>query len=210
MPITTDNVLLNDTDGDGDALSVTGLDLSKTKGVVTDNGDGTFDYDPNGAFDDLQAGQSATDTFFYFATDGVDTVRSEVTITINGEDDPEPVLNPVVGTAGSDNLIGSDQGDIIRSLAGSYDRMTGGAGADVFVFGEESHNGVRERDLIMDYEVGIDAIVLTNGASVGSIRQTSSSVVVFLEGDGDAIYVLGDGLSEESLTVFSDAEFNFG
>lgn len=209
-PVRTGNVLLNDTDGDGDGLSVSGLDLSETKGVVTDNGDGTFDYDPNGAFDGLQEGQSATDTFFYFATDGVDTVRGEVTITINGEDDTEPILNPVVGTAGSDNLIGSVQGDIIRSLAGSYDRMTGGAGADVFVFGGESHNGVRERDVIMDYEVGIDTIVLTNGASVGSIRQTSSSVVVFLEGDGDAIYVLGDGLSEESLTVFSDAEFNFG
>ena len=209
-PITTDNVLLNDSDGDDDALSVSGLDLSETKGVVTDNGDGTFDYDPNGAFDDLQEGESATDTFFYFVTDGVEAVRGEVTITINGEDEPEPGLNSVVGTAGSDNLIGTNEADSIRSLAGSYDRMTGGLGADEFVFGEETQNGIRERDVILDYEVGIDSIVLANGASIGSVRLGSGSVVIFLEGDGDAIYVRGDDVTDDNLTIFTDVEFDFG
>src|SRR5207244_7854302 len=40
-----------------------------TKGKVTDNGDGTFTYDPNGAFIGLTAGATATDKFHYKVTD---------------------------------------------------------------------------------------------------------------------------------------------
>ncbi|WP_199913507.1 cadherin-like domain-containing protein [Ruegeria sp. Alg231-54] len=89
QPFTTGNVLANDTDGDGDVLSFSGLDIEGTQGIVIDNGDGTFKYDPNGAFDDLREGETATDTFGYFVSDGVDTVRGEVTVTITGEDHPD-------------------------------------------------------------------------------------------------------------------------
>ncbi len=88
-PFATGNVLANDTDGDGDTLSVAGLDLEGTQGLVIDNGDGTFKYSPNGAFDDLREGETTTDTFGYFVSDGVDTVRGEVTVTITGEDHPD-------------------------------------------------------------------------------------------------------------------------
>ena len=63
---------------------------------------------------------------------------------------------------------------------------------------------MRERDVILDYEVGLDSIVLEGGASVGSIRQASSQVVVFLEGDGDAIYVRGDGVTADNLAIVTD------
>ena len=122
----------------------------------------------------------------------------------------EPALNPIVGTEASDYLVGTDEADAIQSLGGSYDKMAGGLGEDVFVFGAETLNGRRERDVILDYEVGMDAIVLTDGASVGSIRQTSTQVVVFLEGDRDAIYVRGDGVTDDNLSIFTDAEFVFG
>ena len=93
------------------------------------------------------------------------------------------------------------------SLAGSYDKMSGGAEADQFIFGAEANNGVRERDVILDYEVGLDEIVLQDGASVASIRETSSQVVVFLEGDRDAIYVRGDGVTAENITIVTDDVF---
>lgn len=99
--------------------------------------------------------------------------------------------SPIIGTSSSDYLVGTDKADMIHSLGGSYDRSAGGLGADIFVFGSEALNGVRERDVILDYEVGIDAIMLTDGATVGSIRQTSTGAVIFLEGDLDAIYVNG-------------------
>ena len=90
--LTTGNVLANDTDPDAsDTLSVTGLDTAVTKGKVLNNGDGTFDYDPNGEFDDLSEGETATDTFTYTVSDGsggTDTAAVTITITGNGTSSP--------------------------------------------------------------------------------------------------------------------------
>ncbi len=110
----------------------------------------------------------------------------------------------IMGTITSDYLVGTDNADIIHSLGGSYDRSIGGVGADIFVFGAETLNGIRERDVIMDYEVGIDSIMLTGGASVGSIRETSTGVAIFLDGDFDAIYVQGQSVTPENLTFLPE------
>ena len=66
----TGSVLANDSDPDGDPLSISAVDTSATVGEVVDNGDGTFTYDPNGQFDDLAAGETATDSFSYTVSDG--------------------------------------------------------------------------------------------------------------------------------------------
>ena len=52
--------------GDTHSFSV---DATGTLGKVTDNGNGTFNYDPNGAFETLKAGATATDTFHYTVKD---------------------------------------------------------------------------------------------------------------------------------------------
>lgn len=116
-------------------------------------------------------------------------------------------LNLVEGTDGRDNLVGTDDADAIRSLGGSYDKMFGGEGADQFIFGSEANNGERGRSVIMDYEVGIDAIVLEDGASVGSIRESRGQAIVYLEDDRDAIYVRGDGVTAENLSIITEDAF---
>jgi VCBS repeat-containing protein len=201
--------LLNDLDIDGDTLAIVGLDLKGMQGTVIEDDDGTLIYDPNGAFDSLLDGETATDRFVYLVSDGTETVSSEVIITITGEGLLEPVRNPILGTVGSDNLVGTEGADAIRSLGGSYDKMLGGAAADQFIFGAEANNGIRERDVILDYEVGIDEIILRDGASVETIRVTSSQVVVFLNGDRDSIYVRGDGLTADNLTIITEDVFEF-
>ena len=42
-PLVAIDVLGNDADADGDTLSITVFDTTATTGIVTDNGDGTFD-----------------------------------------------------------------------------------------------------------------------------------------------------------------------
>ncbi|MFV0474500.1 MAG: alkaline phosphatase family protein [Pikeienuella sp.] len=116
----------------------------------------------------------------------------------------ETVINEIAGTEGRDKLVGADGADAIRSGAGSYDRMGGGAGADAFIFGAETRNGVRERDVILDYEVGVDTIRLEDGASVAAIKTNGSGAVIFLEGDNDAIYVRGEGVNETNLTIITE------
>ena len=72
------------------------LDTTGTQGTVVNNNDGTFTYDPNGQFESLAAGQSATDTFDYTVTDAGGLTSTEtVTITVNGEDEPVPTTRRV-------------------------------------------------------------------------------------------------------------------
>jgi aspartate 1-decarboxylase len=77
-PVTTGNVLDNDTDLDSSPgpLSISGFDLeSANGGTVTDNGDGSFDYSPAAHF-------NGNDTFTYTVSDGEAEGIGTVTITV--------------------------------------------------------------------------------------------------------------------------------
>ena len=82
---TTVDVLSNDHDAGYDQLQVVSLDTSGTLGKVTLNSDGTITYDPDGKFNGLIKGETATDTFAYVVRDD-DTGESTgtVTVTIHG------------------------------------------------------------------------------------------------------------------------------
>lgn len=87
-PITTGSVFANDVDVDGDTLQILSIDTSGMQGLLTNNGDGTFDYDPNGAFDALDDGESAVETFTYTVDDGTGrTSTATVSIQVNGVDE---------------------------------------------------------------------------------------------------------------------------
>ncbi len=58
--------------------------------LVTMGADGTFLYDPNGQFDALSAGESATDTFTYTLSDGEASDTANVSVVVLGEDDAPP------------------------------------------------------------------------------------------------------------------------
>jgi VCBS repeat-containing protein len=87
-PFTTVDVLANDTDPDtNDVLSVDSFDNTGAIGIITDNGDGTFDYDPSGQFEGLGVGEQALDFFNYTVTDGLTFDTAMVTIIITGVND---------------------------------------------------------------------------------------------------------------------------
>ncbi|MEL6815322.1 MAG: Ig-like domain-containing protein, partial [Cyanobacteria bacterium J06598_3] len=113
---TTGNVLTNDTDIDGDTLSVLSIDATSTQGLVTDNGDGTFSYSPNGQFDALTTGDSVTDSFTYTVDDGNGgTDTATVSITINGENNNPVVTGPVTST--TDEESGSFSLDLLSGTS---------------------------------------------------------------------------------------------
>ncbi|MGF1477538.1 MAG: Ig-like domain-containing protein [Geminicoccaceae bacterium] len=94
----TATVLDNDSDPEDDTLSVASIDTSGTVGQVTDNGDGTFAYDPNGQFESLGVGESTTDTFDYTVSDGEFSDTATVTITVNGVNDAPVAADDETGT----------------------------------------------------------------------------------------------------------------
>ncbi len=72
------------------------IDDTGTLGSVVNNGDGTFTYDPNGMFEHLGCGETATDTFTYTVDDGNGGVNTATaTVTITGTNDLPVVSGPV-------------------------------------------------------------------------------------------------------------------
>jgi VCBS repeat-containing protein len=91
----TADVTLNDLDQDTDPLSVWALDATGAVGQVIDNGNNTFNYDPNGQYEYLGSGDTAHDFFNYTVSDGNGgTDVGMVTITITGANDA-PALDPI-------------------------------------------------------------------------------------------------------------------
>src|SRR5215217_7848861 len=94
-PFTTGDLRDNDSAAAGEPLTIVEVRTGPTRGTVTDNGDGTFDYDPDGKFAGLAQGESDTDRFTYTVSDGNGgTDTATVTIRIVGiSDSPDTGLN---------------------------------------------------------------------------------------------------------------------
>lgn len=152
--------------------------------LLTVYADGTFDYDPNGMFDDLVdsaagAGNSTdTDTFTY-TVDGGDVAT--VTITIEGETDSGDVYqgtsggdtidgngvgNTINGDDGNDTLNGNAGGDVVNGQAGD-DTLNGGDQGDKLNGGDDNDilNGQEHNDILTG-GAGLDDLVGGNGNDV--------------------------------------------
>ncbi len=111
----TASVLSNDSDPDGDALSVASV-TQGANGTVVVNGDNTVTYTP-------VAGFTGTDSFTYTVSDGnggTDTATVSVTVGTGVTLD---------GTPGDDNLAGGSGDDTLNGYAGD-DTLAGNGGAD--------------------------------------------------------------------------------
>ncbi len=115
------NVLGNDTDADGDALSISGTPTA-LHGTVSVNGDGTLHYTPN-------AGYTGADTISYTVTDGTLSDGGQVAVTVN---DTAPVAvddtaSTSKGAAVDINVLGNDtdaDGDTL-SISGTPTALHG-------------------------------------------------------------------------------------
>ena len=107
-------VLSNDSDPDGDPLSVTdftnGTDTASAGGTVsgtnggtfTLNADGSYTFDPGTDFDYLAVGETATTSVTYTVSDGEGgTDTATLTITVTGANDG-PVSTPIEGRSDFD------------------------------------------------------------------------------------------------------------
>ncbi|MEZ5581625.1 MAG: Ig-like domain-containing protein [Candidatus Competibacteraceae bacterium] len=102
-----------DDDPDSDPLTVTelngdsadiGVPIPLPSGaLLTLNSDGSFDYDPNGAFEELGQDEPDQDSFQYTLSDGQGgTDTATVTITLTGVDDPPEAVDDTA-TVGEDD-----------------------------------------------------------------------------------------------------------
>ncbi|MGB0903265.1 MAG: Ig-like domain-containing protein, partial [Mangrovicoccus sp.] len=157
---TTASVLGNDSDPDTlDTLNVIGFDDSTTLGLVTDNGDGTFSYDPNGKFDHLAHGERVYDSFTYTISDGAVTDTATVSVRIEGAQSlPDLIVQNVVLPA---QAYGEDQVTVTYTLANQGD-------ADAGTFTERL---VWSEDMILD-----KGDILARDVSLGSPLAQGGSI----------------------------------
>ncbi|MGZ8326959.1 MAG: beta strand repeat-containing protein, partial [Allosphingosinicella sp.] len=100
------NVLTNDTDVDGEALTVTdpGIHVG-TYGTLTLAADGSYTYTPNAAAQALNDGDTVQDVFSYTASDGTASDTATLTVTVNGANDgPQTVWYIDNSAVGSTNV----------------------------------------------------------------------------------------------------------
>ncbi|MCA9144379.1 MAG: tandem-95 repeat protein [Planctomycetales bacterium] len=109
-PLTSLNVLSNDTDIDGDTLSIGTFSATSARGAsvaITTTGDVTYNPTVSTQLQSLRQGVTQTDTFTYTATDGNGGTSAPVTVTITvtGVNDV-PIALPDTASVAKDSQLG--------------------------------------------------------------------------------------------------------
>ena len=143
------DLLANDTDVDGDTLSISDV-TSSGSGSVDLNDDGNIVYAP-------ETGFVGEDTFTYTITDGEETSTATVTVNVTENDTiPDDAIvgsdgnDFIGGSSGDDDIFGKGGNDFIFGWRGR-DNINGGAGND-FAFGGRGHdtlNGGSGSDILL-------------------------------------------------------------
>ena len=187
------NVLGNDTDPDNDGLNLSVVDPTNTKGEVSINNDGTISYDPNGQFDDLEAGETATDSFGYTINDGQgNTDTATVSVTINGVS--STVQPPDEGNDDNNdntgyNIIIDVDPNAASPGADEKDTLNGTAQPDLFMLGNESlafynNSNWNDRAEIIGFDDSQDKIQLHGSAGDYDLVQKNGDTRIFYYGEG--------------------------
>jgi VCBS repeat-containing protein len=223
LTIAAPGLLTNDTDPDsGDVKSVVGVNgleanvgqqIVLTSGaLLTANSNGSYQYDPNGAFEFLGAGESQNDYFSYTIADRQGAVSSAtVTITVRGANDA-PVAGNDQFSVDEDTLLSVNAKGI---LANDYD-----LDGDQLMLAVKSQPGHGQLVLRMDGSFtympqkdynGPDAFTyqLSDGQTTSNVATVSISVkavndrpVVTLGGD----LMIDEGTAFSARGSFSDPD----
>ncbi|WP_299934121.1 Ig-like domain-containing protein [uncultured Pelagimonas sp.] len=186
------------------------IDTTDTRGVVTNNGDGTFGYDPTTAFATLGASETATDTFLYTVADGNGGVATEtVTITIQGQNDA-PVAMAVSDTADEDGpaiTISADVSDVDISDIHTFSVDTTDTLGVVTNNGDGTFayaaNGVF--DYLSDGETATDAFTYTVDDGNGGIDTETVTVTITGQNDAPIAGAVTGTVGEDSQVADSDS-----
>jgi Ca2+-binding RTX toxin-like protein len=164
------DVLANDSDADGDNLSLS-IDTSPSNGTVVVT-DGAIAYTPNNNF-------TGNDQFTYAIDDGNGgTATAAVSVTVNSTTDA------INGTEGQDTLQGTTGDDLINGL-GNRDALRGFAGNDTLNGNQGNDNllGGFNRD-VLNGDSGNDLLIGGFGSDTITGGEGSDRVRFFRTQDG--------------------------
>ena len=186
--------------------------------TLTVNADGTFTYNPNGAFNGLAqfgsgaANQAANDSFTYRA--GTSNVAT-VTIDVHGVYSVPHLLQ---GTVGVDNITGTAQADIFAA-SGSNDTLQGLGGDDLYYVDNagdvvvEAVNQGSDRILAsVSYTLGagqsVEMLTTDFNAGTSAINLTGNELVNNIFGN-DGANILNGGAGADTMVGRLGNEFYY-
>jgi VCBS repeat-containing protein len=203
-----------DSDVDGPALSIAavngsaanvGTQITLASGaLLTVNADGSYSYDPNGAFNDLAAfGSGATnergsDSFTYTLANGN---TATVTVDIHGV---ASAGDRMEGSTGDDTITGTPMADLFMLQDGGFDSASGGDGNDGFYLG-----GALTADDNLDGGAGtLDQLGLQGdysaGLTLGANNLVNTEMLVLLSGSDTRFGDTGGNLYSYDITTVDE------
>src|SRR4028119_877845 len=223
VTLAASTLLANDTDANGDRLSLTGVSNPVNGSVTFSNsnviftpstnftGDASFNYSISDGFGGTssatvnvavggnQMGGSGNDTLT--GTAGNDLLNGG-----NGNDSliGNAGNDTLIGGNGNDSLIGNAGNDLLNGGNGSdtlrgglgNDTLIGGLGPDVFVFA-----ALEGTDTITDFSLGSDKIGLTGGLTFGNLSFSGNQIRI-----GSEVLAVLTGVNTNTLTASNFVE----
>lgn len=184
LTLSFDDLLANDTDFDGDTLTISRVDALSSLGAVISVVDGAVVYSPAGVFDALADGETVTDTFTYTVDDGRGgSTTATVSVTVTGTNDaPELQLASGVDYAeNGTNVVATATASDIDSDGVSFSL----SGEDAALFTIDEATGEIRFVAAPDYETPADAdgdnayeLVVTATDTEGATDSQSLTVTV--------------------------------
>jgi VCBS repeat-containing protein len=166
------NVLGNDTDVDGEALTVASAGTYVgTYGTLTIAADGSYTYTPGSGAQALDVGESAQDVFSYTASDGTASDTANLTVTVTGLNDAPVAVDDTNATDEnspvSGNVLANDTDVDGETLTVVNAATFIGAYGTLVLASDGSYT----------YTPGAGAALLNNG-------QTADDVFTYIASDG--------------------------
>jgi Ca2+-binding RTX toxin-like protein len=165
LTISSATLLVNDTDAEGNTLTLTAVN-NASHGTAVLNSNGNIIFTPTPGF-------SGTTSFDYTLSDGNSTSTATVTVTVRPSNDPPRTLigtrrddtltggsgndtlggswgnDSLNGAAGNDSLLGGNGNDILLGMSGN-DVLSGGGGRDTLIGGSGNDTLDLGKDRVQD------------------------------------------------------------
>jgi hypothetical protein len=211
-------LLANDTDPNGDSLSLTEVSNAVNGSVTFSDGNVIFtpstNFTGNASFDySISDGKGGTSSATVSVAVGTVQNGGNGPDTLTGNDGNDILIggqgpDTLIGNAGDDTLIGGNGTDLLLGNPGDdllyggngsdtltgglgSDTLTGGNGPDIFVFA--SGEGI---DTITDFNLERDKIGLTEGLTFGNLSFSGNEILI-----GSDVLAVLTGVNTNTLTA---------
>jgi hypothetical protein len=211
-------LLANDTDANGDSLSLTGVSNPVNGSVTFSNGNVIFtpstNFTGDASFDySISDGKGGTSSANVSVAVGGIQIGGYGNDTLTGTEGNDILIggrgnDSLIGNAGNDTLIGGNGTDFLVGSAGNDlldggngdDTLTGGLGTDTLTDGNDqdifvfaSGEGI---DTITDFKLGTDQIGLTEGLTFGDLSFSGNEILM-----GSDVLAVLTGVNTNTLTA---------